>query len=235
MPSGFSRTSAEQGVGASADTISNYSRPSRVKKYQDTESELSYHSGVSSSNSFAHQNMSASQQFPQPYAPYPGYPPMGLPMGPPMMGMPYPTKHRSGSSIGSHDNMQPGWHSQSDSKWVTPSVSPPPPPLLLLFPQPILCLLLAPMECTQHLCLGMEGTTLLDSIHHTLHLYVSLSSLLKYFNVCGFFCCLVAAGVLPSTNHRGEDAYGRAPEGCCHEQTISHAWRTEAEGQKRDS
>ena len=127
MPSGFSRTSAEQGVGASADTISNYSRPSRVKKYQDTESELSYHSGVSSSNSFAHQNMSASQQFPQPYAPYPGYPPMGLPMGPPMMGMPYPTKHRSGSSIGSHDNMQPGWHSQSDSKWVTPSVSFPPP------------------------------------------------------------------------------------------------------------
>eukprot|EP00731_Ephydatia_muelleri_P013653 Em0007g963a len=102
------RTSAEQGNGASADTVSNYSRPSRVKKYQDTESELSYHSGVSSSNSYTQQNLSASQQFPQPYAPYPMYPPMGLPMGPPMV-MPYPTKHRSGSSIGSHDGMQPAY------------------------------------------------------------------------------------------------------------------------------
>ena len=123
----FSRTSAEQGNGASADTVSNYSRPSRVKKYQDTESELSYHSGVSSSNSYTQQNLSASQQFPQPYAPYPVYPPMGLPMGPPMV-MPYPTKHRSGSSIGSHDGMQPGWFTVPDNMWIFLQVFPCPTP-----------------------------------------------------------------------------------------------------------
>ena len=91
----------------SLDTISNYSRPSRVKRHQDTESEHSYHSGVSSNNSYTHQsNVSASQIFAQQYVPYPGYPPM-VPMMP-HMGVANPMKQHSGSSISSRDGIQPG-------------------------------------------------------------------------------------------------------------------------------